>query len=132
MATAFRLRRERDPGRIMAFLELSSSTMTLMYVSLLLLLTGGIVAGFMGQWWEQGWIWVSLGTLVAIILAMFALATTYYRRLRRIVGAMAGGAQAVSSDRLGELLAGPRPWILAVVGFGGILFILYLMMFKPF
>jgi hypothetical protein len=132
VGVAFRVRRERDPGRIMALLDLSSSSVTLMYVSLLILLTGGVVAGFLGQWWSQYWIWVSLGTLIAIMVAMFAFATLYYRRLRRIVGAMANGSQAVSGERLAEVLSGPRPWILAVIGFGGIVFILYLMIFKPF
>jgi hypothetical protein len=132
VGVAFRVRREREPGRIMALLELSSSSVTFMYVSILILLTGGVVAGFVGGWWSQGWIWVSLGTLIAIMVAMFAMATLYYRRLRLIVGAMANGSQAVSGEQLAEVLSGPRPWILAVVGFGGLVFILYLMIFKPF
>jgi hypothetical protein len=132
VGVAFRVRRERDPSRIMALLELSTSSVTLMYVSILILLTGGVVAGFLGQWWSSGWIWVSLGTLVAVMVAMYALATLYYRRLRTIVGAVADGSQAVSGERLAEVLSGPRPWILAVIGFGGILLILYLMIFKPF
>jgi hypothetical protein len=45
---------------------------------------------------------------------------------------MADGSQAVSDEQLAGLLEGPRPWILAVIGFGGLLFILYLMLFKPF
>ncbi|MGH2675301.1 MAG: DUF2269 family protein [Actinomycetota bacterium] len=132
VGVAFRLRQERDPKRIMALLDLSSSSISGMYVSILALLTGGIVAGFVGDWWDQGWIWVSIGTLVLVILAMYAVASTYYKRLRLIVGAVAEGSQAVGEDRLAELLGGPRPMILAVIGFGGLLFILYLMLFKPF
>jgi hypothetical protein len=132
VGVAFRLRRERDPRRIMALLELSSWSISLMYVGILLLLTGGIVAGFVGDWWGSGWIWVSLGTLIVVIIAMYAVATGYYKRLRLIVGAMADGSQAVSEEQLTGLLEGPRPWILAVIGFGGLLFILYLMLFKPF
>jgi uncharacterized membrane protein len=97
-----------------------------------LLLTGGVVAGFVGDWWGQGWIWVALGTLVVVMILMYALASNYYKRLRLIVGAMAEGSEAVSEERLAELLSGPRPVILAVTGFGGLLFILYLMLFKPF
>lgn len=132
VGVSFQLRGERDPKRIMALLELSSSSVILMYVSLLILLTGGVVAGFVGHWWSHAWIWVSLGTLVAVMVAMYALATLYYRRLRRIVGAMANGARAIPGERLAELLSGPRPWIIAAVGFGGIVFLLYLMVFKPF
>jgi Predicted integral membrane protein (DUF2269) len=132
VGVAFRLRRERDPRRIMALLDLSSWSISLMYIGILLLLTGGIVAGFVGDWWGSGWIWVSLGTLIVVIVSMYAMASGYYKRLRLIVGAIADGSQAVSEEQLAGLLEGPRPWILAVIGFGGLLFILYLMLFKPF
>ena len=49
-AMALRLRRERDPERVRALLELSNSTLGVMYASLLVLLVAGIVAGFMGHW----------------------------------------------------------------------------------
>jgi len=132
VGVAFRVRGERDPQRIMALLELSAWSTGLMYGGILLLLAGGVIAGFMGNWWGSGWIWVSLGTLIAVMVAMYGVATGYYKRLRLIVGAMAEGSQAVSEPRLAELLEGPRPWVLALIGFGGILFILYLMLFKPF
>lgn len=136
VGVAFRVRVERDPKRIMALLDLSSWSVSLMYLGLLLLLAGGVTAGFSpgipGSWWGDGWIWVSLGALLLVMIAMYAVATTYYRRLRLIVGAMADGSQAVSEERLTDLLEGPRPWVLAVIGFGGVLFILYLMLFKPF
>ena len=132
IGVSMRLRQERDPKRIMALLDVSSSSISGLYVGLVLLLVGGVVAGFMGDWWGQGWIWVALGALVAVMILMYALATGYYKRLRLIVGAMADGSEAVSDERLGELLAGPRPVVLAVLGSGGLLFILYLMLFKPF
>lgn len=136
VGVAFRVRRERDPRRIMALLDLSSWSVSLMYLGLVLLLGGGVTAGFSpgipGSWWGDGWIWVSLGTLLLVMIAMYAVAATYYRRLRLIVGAMADGSQAVGDERLADLLEGPRPWVLAVIGFGGVLFILYLMLFKPF
>ena len=132
MGVALRLRRERDPRRIMALLDLSSTSISGLYVGLVLLLAGGIVAGFVGDWWAQAWIWVALGTLVALMVFMYAVASPYYKRLRTIVGAMVEGSEAVSSDRLALLLAGPRAVLLAAVGLVGLLFILYLMFFKPF
>ncbi|MGH3452685.1 MAG: hypothetical protein ACRDQW_18680 [Haloechinothrix sp.] len=132
IGVSMRLRQERDPKRIMALLDVSSSSISGLYVGLVLLLAGGVVAGFVGDWWGQGWIWVALGTLVAVMVLMYAMATNYYKRLRLIVGAMADGSEAVSDERLAELLAGPRPVVLAVLGSGGLLFILYLMLFKPF
>jgi hypothetical protein len=132
MGVSLRLRHERDPKRIMALLDVSSSSISGLYVGLVLLLAGGVVAGFVGDWWGQGWIWVALGTLVAVMIIMYAMATNYYKRLRLIVGAMADGSEAVSDERLAELLSGPRPVALAVMGSAGLLFILYLMLFKPF
>lgn len=132
VGVAFRVRRERDPRRIMALLELSSASITLLYISLLVLLTGGVVAGFLGKWWGDGWIWTALAALVATMVAMYALASVYYRRLRTIVSAMVEGSQAVSEERLAGVLSGPRPWVIAAIGFAGLLFIQYLMMFKPF
>src|SRR5919109_1964628 len=125
MGVALRLRGERDPRRIMALLDLSSTSISGLYVGLVLLLAGGIVAGFVGDWWSRAWIWVALGTLVARMAFMYAVASPYYKRLRTIVGAMVEGSEAVSSDRLALLLAGPRAVVLAVVGLVGLLFILY-------
>src|ERR671924_1770207 len=83
---AFRLRGERDAARVAALLDLSSSSLGLMYVSVILLLAGGIVAGFLGHWWGQAWIWTGLGVLVALMISMYVLATPYYDRLRQAVG----------------------------------------------
>lgn len=132
VGVAFRLRKERDPKRVMALLDLSSSSATLFYISILVLLTAGVVAGFLGHWWGFWWIWLALAALVATMGLMYALATTYYKRVRTIAGAMAEGSQAVREDQLAAVLAGPRPWVLAAVGFVSLLFILYLMLFKPF
>lgn len=132
MGVALRLRQERDPKRIMALLDVSSTSISGLYVGLVLLLAGGIVSGFVGDWWDQGWIWVALGTLIVMMVFMYVVASPYYKRLRTIVGAMVQGSEAVGEERLAQLLAGPRAMILAIVGSAGLLFILYLMFFKPF
>ena len=59
VAVTFRLRAERDPARAATLLEISSSTITAFYVSLAVLLLGGIVAAFDGGLWGYGWIWAS-------------------------------------------------------------------------
>jgi hypothetical protein len=140
VGVAFKVRRERDPNRIQALLQLSTWSLGLFYVGILILLAAGIVMGFIGpdrdwggsSWWGFTWIWIALGTFLLTMFAMYGLASNYYRRLRTIVEAMVGGSEAVSEDRLVEVLSGPRAWVLAGVGFGSLLFILYLMLFKPF
>lgn len=133
---AFKLRKERDPVRIQALLELSGSSMKAFYASLLLLLLGGVVAGFQpgiaGSWWGQGWIWTSLGLLVGVSVAMYLLATTYYKKVRLVATERAAGSKVATEERLAEVLESPRPLLVAAIGFAALGGILYLMMFKPF
>jgi uncharacterized membrane protein len=136
VSVAFKVRGERDPRRIDALLQLSGWTFGIFYSGILILLGAGIWAGFTpgidGSWWGSAWIWTALITFVLTMVAMYAIGSTYYRRVRTIVEAIVNGSEAVSEARLVEVLGGPRPWVLAVIGFGSVFFILYLMMFKPF
>lgn len=131
IAVTFRLRKERNPGRIVTLLELSGTSVRGLYVSLALLLLGGVVAGFLGDWWSQAWIWASIVLLALTSVAMLALARPYYRRVGLVARAMADGSTAVSREQLDSILRSGRPIAVAVIGFAGLLLILYLMMFKP-
>ena len=131
VAVAFRLRKERDPARIAQLLELSSSSLRAFYVSLALLLIGGVVAGFMGNWWSQAWIWLSIVILILAVLAMFGMARPYYRRVGLVSRAMASGSTAVTPQQLNKVLTSRRPISVAVIGFASLALILYLMLFKP-
>jgi len=134
------LRRERDADRVRALLDLSTWALSGFYVCLLVLLAGGITAGFLGHWWGDGWIWAGLGTLLAVMLAMYALATPYYRRVRQAVGLQSPAQKKkgeepgppASAEELDRLLRSSRPWTLLAVGVGGLLVILWLMVLKPF
>jgi uncharacterized membrane protein len=129
---SLRLRKERDPARVSALLQLSLSSLWTFYLSFLLLLTGGIVAGFMLHSWSRGWIWTALGILLGTSFFMYAVATTYYRKVRTVTEALEGGSEAVTPEEYDRLLASPRPIILAVVGTAALAVILWLMLFKPF
>jgi plastocyanin/uncharacterized membrane protein len=126
-----RLPRERDPARVSHLLELSASSVGFMWNSIGLLLLGGILAGFTGHFWGQGWIWAAIVVLVAVIAAMYAMGTTWAARLRTISGAMAGGTEAVSEEQLVGILRSKRPYTISAIGFAGLLLILWLMIFKP-
>jgi uncharacterized membrane protein len=127
-AVAGRLRREREPARIRSLLALSGATRPWMYLSLVVLLVGGIVDGFLGHWWGSGWIWTALILLVAMLVAAFPLAVPYYVRVRRAVADDAG----TPPDELATLLSSPRPIVIAVVETVGLLVIVWLMVLKPF
>jgi len=138
-SVSFRLRSERNLDRLRALIELSAGSYGVMYASLGLLLLTGIIAAFMGNWWGRGWIWLSLGLLVAIMVAMTALGSRYYTQVRKAVGVeymegmkMQPPLDPASPEVIDALLARGRPMLIAVIGFGGIAVIAWLMMFKPF
>jgi plastocyanin len=131
MTVLFRLRSERDPVRVDELLQLSSRSLTPFYISLVALLTGGIVAGFIGDWWGAAWLWAAIITLAVVIAVMYSIATPYYGRVRKITQALLGGSQAVSSEEYDQVLRSGRPVTLAVVGGIGLVAIIYLMVMKP-
>ena len=133
------VRRERDIVRIQALLELSGRSLGLVYGALLTLLVAGIAAGIMGDHFARGWIWASIGVLVAIIVLMYALASTYYRRVREAVGMRtmqtpkdAPDPTPISAEALATLVDSHRPDVIGLVGIIGLLILLWLMLFKPF
>jgi hypothetical protein len=141
-AVSFKLRGESEIPRIRALLDLSSATLGAMYAFFVLFLVAGIAAGFMGGWWTSGrlWIWASVALLIAIVVAMYAGPTRYYASLRSAAGIPGNderrkgtpAPEPRSPAEIAALLASPMPIVAAVVGFGGLALILWLMLFKPF
>lgn len=131
MAATLLMRRIRDPQQVAGILQLSAATVSAFYISTLLLLVGGIAAGIRGQWFTQGWIWVSLGLLIAVGILMFPMARGHFRRVRMVLELMASGT-TVSRDDFSRVLNSGNPILTAGTGFVALLFIVYLMVMKPF
>src|SRR6476620_211208 len=74
---AFQLRRERNPDRIRALLDLSVWSYIGTYAGLLLLLLTGIIAGFMGSYWGRGWIWAAIVLFVVLFAFMGVFGSQY-------------------------------------------------------
>lgn len=138
---AWRLKSRPDPAQARAWLELNANgaVVGMFYGSLLLLLITGIVSGFIGDWWGQGWIWLSLALLIGIIIGMFFIGTRRYSRLRQALGMPwfdgrkeHPAGEPAPIEEIHALLADSPALALTVIGFGGIAIILWLMMFKPF
>ncbi len=127
-AVAVRLRKEREPERIRPLLDLSRATRSWMYVSLLVLVAAGVANGFVAHHWGEGWIWISIGLLTALLVVAFPLAVPYYRRIRL---AVAPGSK-VRREELAKLLSSSRPLVIAWVETAGILVIVWLMVYRPF
>lgn len=86
IAVALRLRGSSSREGIGALLSLSQLSLGALYVGIVMLLVGGIWAGFAGDHWGRLWIWVAIGILVVVIGAMYAMATPFYGRMRVAAG----------------------------------------------
>ena len=140
-AVSFKVRGEREIARVRALLDLSRGVTPVGNVSLLVLLAAGVGLGFRGNWWGQGWIWVSLGLFILIGVTMTLLGSRPLNRLRQLVhvgnpsrsGTISHASLDTSAEKqLAVLLAATHSWLLTVIGGGGLALILWLMMFKPF
>jgi hypothetical protein len=130
----FRVREEKDLATLRALLSLSASASIASMLSLAVLLIGGIAAAFVGNWWAFGWPWASLGALVVIWGAMSAGPGREMRKLREAAGFTNATriAAEVKPDALAVAQAKVHPWPGAIIGGVGLLFILWLMVLKPF
>lgn len=131
MMVALRLRTERDRNRIAELLQFSGASVMASYVSLGILLIGGVWAGFRLNWWEYGWIWVSLGVLVFMIVEMGVVARPYYQRLKEAVELRPSGVPRRSDEELDAMLRSRLPLLNTVLGYASLLFITWLMIWKP-
>ena len=137
--SSFQLDKERDPVRVRTLLDLMGASLAGVYVGLLVLLVGGIWAGIAGSHFGRGWIWVSLGLLIATAVAMYLMATRYYATLREAVGIRSQQTKKDAPDpvplgqaELEAILVRNPSAALAATGFGGLGLILFLMVLKPF
>lgn len=137
IAVALRLRGTRSREQAAALLELSGLAVGALYIGVLILLVGGVWAGFAGDHWGSLWIWLAIGTLVVVIGAMYAIATPFYGRMRAAAGVLTDPKQLakygeIPEGELERLAASSRPIWLTVIGGTGFVVILWLMVVKPF
>jgi 4-hydroxybenzoate polyprenyltransferase len=121
VTVAFHLKEERNDTRIRELLEVSEAASALRWIFFALTLLSGVVLGFLGSWWSSAWIWAALAIFVLIGVVMNLYGG---RMIDRI-------ADTRDDAEMERLLSRFRPSILAVTGTGGLLLILYLMLFKP-
>ncbi|MFN2148698.1 MAG: hypothetical protein ACK2T2_09910 [Anaerolineales bacterium] len=138
-SVTYRLHHERELERVRALLELSRSSFGLMYASLALMLVGGVTLGFLGHWWSFGWIWASLGLLLAIVVFMALASSRHFHRIRKAAGLpyFDGSREqpAVAPaplEELHSLLDSGKPHLYTLIGIGGWGLVLFFMVFKPF
>lgn len=133
------LRRERDPDRLRALLDLSLSGLVPNYLGLLLLIGSGIWLGFAGGFWSQGWIWTAVVVLVFELALMIFMGVTYFGRVRTAVGlqpyrrtGQVPLGPVAAPEEIDRLLRQPQPRITMGLGLLGLLILIVLMVLKPF
>ena len=138
-AMAFQLRKETKIERIRAMLDLSGTTIMLLFVSFLVMGTTGLIMPFIIKIWNRGWVWLSIVLMVYVFLHMTLRNEKTYYQLRKLVGLPYRyknkdfPAETPGSDE--EILAHIRKisvYELLAVGFVIPAFVLWLMVFKPF
>jgi 4-hydroxybenzoate polyprenyltransferase len=113
VTVAFHLKEERVDVRIRELLEVTESASALRWIFFALIIVSGALLGFLGSWWGSAWIWVALVIFVAIGVVMNRYGG---RTIDRI-------AETTDDAEMERLLAAFD---------GGLLLLLYLMLFKPF
>ena len=135
---AFRLRRETQLERIRAILDLSNVAIPVAYMSLLLLLLAGIIAGIVGGWFRMGWIWAALVLLFVLAGGMIYYARRFYTPVRKAVGLPYREGRDMpalppaSETEIARLTQATNPMALGGFSFAVVAVILWLMVFKPF
>ncbi len=84
-----------------------------------LVLSTGISMGFLGGYWNRGWVWATLVSAVVITFSMSFLGRRQFDRTLKALEAGSGVQKGM-------------PRLTAAIGFIGLFLILWLVLFKPF
>ena len=136
---AFKVRKETDFARIRAMLDLSNSTMIMMFLSFAVMGLTGLIMPFMIHIWNRGYIWVSIVLMLFVLIYMAVFNETSYKELRRLVGLpYRKGSKELpaeppsSPEEVAALLKKTSLTGLVVIGYVIPAIVLWLMVFKPF
>jgi hypothetical protein len=133
---AFSLRRALDANSVRALLTMSNLSAPTMYLFLVLTVFTGVGLGFVGHFWSQPWIWVSLALLIVTTLVMVRLGSRY-DAVRKVAGISREGRITAtiapgSVDDLQSAVAATHPALIGGFGVAALGALLWLMVMKPF
>jgi hypothetical protein len=83
---AFQLRKETNIERIRTMLDLSGTTIMLMFMSFLVMGLTGLIMPFLIKIWNQVWVWLSIVLMIYVFVHMSIRNDKTYKALRRLVG----------------------------------------------
>jgi MFS family permease len=122
---------ELDRNRITQLISLSGQATMPMYISLGVLIAGGIGAGIVGQLFWRLWLAVSIVILLVTVALMISIAAPYFKEITAACEVRPSGVPRKSDEELNALLHSPRNRMINVIGLVGLISILYLMILKP-
>lgn len=140
IVVCFRLKHARTPAEAKPLLDLSGAVLGIMLGAFALMSLTGLIAGIWGGWWPTGWFWLSVAILVGILVLMAEQGAMAFHRIRRAAGLSYVDRKrrpqaALPAPDIPAMIAAidaTRPWLLTIVGLGGVAVLTWLMMFKPF
>jgi hypothetical protein len=127
----YRIRSERDRKKILDLVSLSGETTIPMYIALGLIVISGVLAGLKLGSFSHWWVWTAIVVLLATIGLMTAVAKPYFAKVKIACEVRPSGVPRVSDEELGEILRSSTAHVITAIGVGGLLVILYLMVFQP-
>ena len=138
-AMIFKIRNETDIVRIRAMLDLSESTLEVMFTSFLVMGLTGLALPFFLHIWNKGWIWFSIVLMVFVFIWMVWLNEWTYKILRKLVGLpyRQGSKEypaepPAHAEKIVSHLKSINVIPILIVGYGIPAIVLWLMVFKPF
>jgi small-conductance mechanosensitive channel len=138
-AMAFQIRKETNIERIKAMLDLSNTTMILMFISFLALGLSGLTLPFLFRVWNTGWVWLSIALMLVVFFYMVFMNERAYKKLRKLVGLpyRAGNKELpaeppASQEEIQAHIRSINVTLLVIIGFVIPAFVAWLMTFKPF
>jgi len=135
----FRVRSEPDRVRLAAVLDLSTSSLIASGIALVIAVIFGIIAAVMGGHFSRLWPWAAIVVVVVVWIAMTPLAAGPLTGVRKVIGMRVQGdkrgdppRQPGTDAELAAAQARVRPALVATVGIGAIVVLVWLMEMKPF
>lgn len=140
-SASYGLKREQGRKSVELLLKMRETSGIAGGISMSVMLISGIVLGFMGRFWSEAWIWISVAVFVVIMFVMGGYGRNNFDRVSYLFDPEKYKAPKdkkgeepipASEEELAEEQAKGRPVLLTVTGVASLVLILWFMMFKPF
>lgn len=139
LSVLLRLKHERDAERIASLLSLQGLASRWSIPPLVIISLSGIILGYLGRWWTDAWIWVSMALLALMGISGFGISMAASRRIRASLRVEVGNPSVTTSflqdlkpEQIEPLSSTWPAYSMAVINGGGLMLLLWLMIFKPF